>query len=214
MNGQEPWAHSHVLYDQETMICNAIMLSCPKHPFWKAVLNELFERYKAGIRTVRATGPRMLTDVVAAWRNTTRLQTFESKEAMIAAQQAPLTIAAPEVFYPHFDQGNTQVQSICMAGELLDFTFQRCTASLERIRTLHLHSTSTLWHCVCYMHVTALSSGTWKDPHCKTHCTRPLSAKQRSTCDVLKAAGFTNTPPGPSSYATHHWAHTWLGKNL
>ena len=51
--GQEPWAHSQVLYDQPRMLCNAIMLSCPHHPFWKAVIDELHVRYDAGIKTVR-----------------------------------------------------------------------------------------------------------------------------------------------------------------
>ena len=69
--GQEPYAHSRVLYDQPRMLCNAIMISCPRHPFWAAVINELHVRYDAGIQTVRATGPRMLTDVVEAWMNTT-----------------------------------------------------------------------------------------------------------------------------------------------
>ena len=108
--GQEPYAHSRVLYDQPRMLCNAIMLSsappaaalpqqlpasqagsgsmaawdfltltracllgarCPRHPFWAAVIAELHKRYDAGIKTVRATGPRMLTDVVEAWVNRT-----------------------------------------------------------------------------------------------------------------------------------------------
>ena len=34
-----------------------------------AVIAELHKRYDAGIKTVRATGPRMLNDVVEAWLN-------------------------------------------------------------------------------------------------------------------------------------------------
>ena len=37
------------------MLCNAIMISCPGHPFWAAVIKELHARYDAGIKTVRAT---------------------------------------------------------------------------------------------------------------------------------------------------------------
>ena len=53
--GQEPYAHSRVLYDQPRMLCNAIMISCPGHPFWAAVIKELHARYDEGIKTVRAT---------------------------------------------------------------------------------------------------------------------------------------------------------------
>jgi hypothetical protein len=67
--GQEPLAHARVLYDQPRMLCNAIMISCAGHPFWAAVIAELHKRYDAGIKTVRATGPRMLNDVVEAWLN-------------------------------------------------------------------------------------------------------------------------------------------------
>ena len=57
------WNHGcrRVLYDQARMVCNAIMLSCARHPFWKAIIAELHVRYDAGIKTVRATGPRMVT---------------------------------------------------------------------------------------------------------------------------------------------------------
>ena len=84
--GQEPYAHSRVLYDQPRMLCNAIMISCPRHPFWAAVIDELHARYDAGIKTVRATGPRMLTDVVEAWMNTTEGSSPASMPAKTGAR--------------------------------------------------------------------------------------------------------------------------------
>ena len=57
--GQEPFEHAHILYNKKRLICNAIMISCAKHPFWLLVFQELMLR--KNIKTVRATGPKMLS---------------------------------------------------------------------------------------------------------------------------------------------------------
>jgi hypothetical protein len=129
--GQEPYAHSRVLYDQPRMLCNAIMISCPHHPFWKAVIDELHARYDAGIKTVRATGPRMLTDVVEAWMNTTEGSTPASMPAgtggrtggdvaAVASGSGRLYIPEPEMFYPLFDDGNSRVRETCEQGKCFE----------------------------------------------------------------------------------------------
>lgn len=129
--GQEPYAHSRVLYDQPRMLCNAIMISCPHHPFWKAVIDELHARYDAGIKTVRATGPRMLTDVVEAWMNTTEGSspasmpagtggTTGGNAAAVASGLGRLYIPEPEMFYPQFDDGNSRVRETCEQGKCFE----------------------------------------------------------------------------------------------
>jgi|EP01046_Picozoa_sp_COSAG06_P032840 hypothetical protein len=134
--GQEPYAHSRVLYDQPRMLCNAIMITCPHHPFWKAVIDELHTRYDAGIKTVRATGPRMLTDVVERWLNTTEGATSASMPhgiqsgggdgglagdaAAIVSGLGRLYIPEPEMFYPQFDDGNARVRETCEQGKCFE----------------------------------------------------------------------------------------------
>lgn len=57
--GQEPYVHAHLLYDQDRLICNAIMMSAPKHPLWRTVIATLEERKvitKGGRHVMDATG--------------------------------------------------------------------------------------------------------------------------------------------------------------
>eukprot|EP01048_Picozoa_sp_COSAG05_P014236 COSAG05_NODE_1593_length_4463_cov_18.956920_2_plen_338_part_00 len=116
--GQEPLAHARVLYDQPRMLCNAVMISCPGHPFWKAVLAELQSRYDQGIKTVRATGPRMLNDVVDKWARGGR--TAGGWRQGEEPTWGKVEVAEPELFYPEFDSGNTRIAQTCNEQKCLE----------------------------------------------------------------------------------------------
>ena len=114
---------------------------------------------------MRATGPRMLNDVVDAWLNATSHQQGSTTLSTVL-------VAEPGVFSPDYDSEKTRVRETCE-------------------------------HNKCY--------------ECKGKGRRngPLSPEQKAECDKLAKAGFSNpSVRGPEAFATHHWAHTWLGKNI
>ena len=98
--GQEPHEHSHILYGIKTMLCNALMISSGGgHPFWLAVFLELLHRRH--IKTVRATGPKMLTAALKRYRSL-RISNF-----------FPVYVPPPEIFYPRFDDMNEELMATC-----------------------------------------------------------------------------------------------------
>ena len=122
--GQEPEAHSHILYNIDSMICNAIMASCPGHPFWKSAHAEL--QFRKDIKTVRATGPKMLTGALERYHKTGE------------AKMHPVFLPEPEVFYPFFDDGivgATNLKDKCK-GKLS----ARQEAPCKELKSLHFHN--------------------------------------------------------------------------
>eukprot|EP00656_Telonema_subtile_P006924 TRINITY_DN13225_c0_g1_i13.p1 TRINITY_DN13225_c0_g1~~TRINITY_DN13225_c0_g1_i13.p1 ORF type:complete len:319 (-),score=51.46 TRINITY_DN13225_c0_g1_i13:1260-2216(-) len=89
--GQEPLVHAHLLNGLKQTICNAILGSRPKHPFWLAVLNHIKKRSGSTGDPVDATGPRMMEKVLAAWA--------KSKYA----DKYPVWVAPDTLFYPQWD---------------------------------------------------------------------------------------------------------------
>ena len=61
--GQEPKEHAHVLYKVPTLVCNALMASCPGHPFWMEVIELIAARHASGKfqhRVLKLTGPMVV----------------------------------------------------------------------------------------------------------------------------------------------------------
>lgn len=61
--GQEPKEHAHVLYKVPNLVCNALMLSCPGHPFWMEVIELIAARHASGKfqhRVLKLTGPMVV----------------------------------------------------------------------------------------------------------------------------------------------------------
>ena len=128
--GQEPWAHSHVLYDVDRLICNAFMASCPHHPFWKTVHAELQARrhiVKGGKHVMDATGPRMLNDAVNA---------YEKSEIAVSW---PLFVPEPDSVYPYFDPQNPQLRSVCGTTAKPGLSARR-NSSCEKLRKLGFYN--------------------------------------------------------------------------
>ena len=57
--GQEPAEHALLLEEQQRQMCNAILLSRPRHPFWAQLLARI-GAYAADEDAPASTGPRML----------------------------------------------------------------------------------------------------------------------------------------------------------
>lgn len=109
--GQEPYEHAHVLYDLRRLICNAIMISCRNHPFWLIVFQELIRR--KGIKTVRATGPKMLTAALEKYESLLtemdkKVRPFQNRPVLPGVH-----IPRPSRFYPFFDNSNLNHKRIC-----------------------------------------------------------------------------------------------------
>ena len=65
--GQEPLEHSRILYNMSRLVCNALMLSRPKHPFWLHVFDYMAKN--PDLNVMEATGPKMLEKSLQSWEN-------------------------------------------------------------------------------------------------------------------------------------------------
>ena len=106
--GQEPFEHAHILYNKKRLICNAIMMSCPKHPFWLIVFQELMLR--KNIKTVRATGPKMLS---AALNKYEELLKHSNNGVGNYLTLPSVYVPSPYLFYPNFDDANSNHRKNC-----------------------------------------------------------------------------------------------------
>jgi inositol phosphorylceramide mannosyltransferase catalytic subunit len=116
--GQEPFEHAHILYNKKRLICNAIMISCAKHPFWLLVFQELMLR--KNIKTVRATGPKMLSAALDKYeelrRRNKKYTTMNKRNDIDNTKTINLPfvyIPSPYVFYPNFDDANLNHRKNC-----------------------------------------------------------------------------------------------------
>ncbi len=109
--GQEPFEHAHVLYDKKRLICNAIMMSCPKHPFWLLVFQELLLRRE--IKTVRATGPKMLSAALDKYEELRRHSCSGTNGNGDCVNLPEVYVPSPYTFYPNFDDLNSNHRKNC-----------------------------------------------------------------------------------------------------
>ena len=190
--GQEPWEHSHLLYDRDRMMCNAFMASCPDHELWKTVVEELVER--RAIQTVRATGPKMLEAALEKFGKRQQGQTKGVLEAslargvgegqfvvggssryagagaakLLAVSAAAVYVAPSWWFYPVFDEKNEIVREKCEADNRKNLSERQKKVCRKLQKTDFLAPP----HALC--------SG-------KKHCAWPSRP-----------------------FAAHQWTHTWL----
>ena len=92
--GQEPLAHALLLESRARQVCNAVIISVPRHPFWLHVLREI-SRGSFESDPVGSTGPRMLERLVRSWHDGAR--------PIAAARSGAVAILPPELLYPTFD---------------------------------------------------------------------------------------------------------------
>jgi cytoskeletal protein RodZ len=59
--GQEPLEHARNIYGRDMVLCNAIMLSVPGHPFWLQLMNFVASNYNRNGSPVHNTGPMAMT---------------------------------------------------------------------------------------------------------------------------------------------------------
>lgn len=59
--GQEPLEHARNIYGRDMVLCNAIMMSVPGHPFWLNLMNFIASNYNRNGSPVHNTGPMAMT---------------------------------------------------------------------------------------------------------------------------------------------------------
>merc|ERR1711971_275347 len=184
--GLEPYEHAHILYTEERLICNAMMMSCPKHPLWKEVLQLSYQRWyeknatlatwntkgvddgEFGHSVLAITGPIVLNNAVDIFLKKQQQSHFPGGDVdglISTASTNLLQLAEPHVFYPEVDFSNAELRHNCQ------FVGIQCTKGLT-----------------------------------PEQCTRRLT-----TCNKTVQNDFKNVPPGKQSFAVHHWKHTWIG---
>ena len=86
---EEPFEHSVLADGLKPRVCNAILISSPKHPFWLHVINAIYHEKAFFADPVDTTGPRFLEPHVKSWRRT--------------RNSSKLMRAPPDLFYPKWD---------------------------------------------------------------------------------------------------------------
>lgn len=61
--GNEPLEHSTKIYGKDQVICNAIMVSPPRQPFWMDLINYIVDNYDPNRDVVASTGPIAITEM-------------------------------------------------------------------------------------------------------------------------------------------------------
>ena len=188
--GQEPLAHAHALYDIPRMMCNAIMGSCAQHPFWRTAMAEVRRRaVEQGVKTVRATGPKMLTAAVATAQAMARSSGWMPRFGSVYV--APATM-----FYPFFDDGNvgaTNMRSKCAGRDLSPRREHACS----RLSALHFRNEALSSFVADGDTVPALAAAATDEAD---------AVEEDNTAAADWGKGVRARP-----FAVHHWSHTWLG---
>jgi hypothetical protein len=141
--GEEPREHSRILYNMTRLVCNALMLSRPKHPFWLHVFDYMSKN--PNLNVMEATGPKMLEKSLRSW---------ERADNTIG-QRFPVTVVEPAVFYPTYDealQRDTMVKR-CKKSKVTALTKSICKDLKKRFfrkgritsRTFARHDWSHTW---------------------------------------------------------------------
>eukprot|EP00746_Dinoflagellata_sp_MGD_P156566 gnl/MRDRNA2_/MRDRNA2_85877_c0_seq2.p1 gnl/MRDRNA2_/MRDRNA2_85877_c0~~gnl/MRDRNA2_/MRDRNA2_85877_c0_seq2.p1 ORF type:complete len:600 (+),score=106.15 gnl/MRDRNA2_/MRDRNA2_85877_c0_seq2:205-1800(+) len=107
--GVEPELHAHLLHHLKRLACNALMMSCPGHPFWKIVIDMAVNRFKSQKYTndvMRQSGPLLLNDAIDLVSKDTGDQPV---------------LADPVTFYPKIDLNNKVFHEACRRGEMKEY---------------------------------------------------------------------------------------------
>lgn len=191
--GQEPLAHAHVLYSVDRLICNAIMASCPGHPFWRVPMQMMYDRFhhpdekaRSEYRSdvIQLTGPRMLSDALADYNSLRDGKIRRSHGSLDSEAFPPVAVAAANVFYPHVDQ------------RVLPQIKQRCQAP-------QLDAACRSWNQTG--HVQACRNR-------RTACERLQEARHHERNANDDNDNQADDHNQGSSVAVHHWSHTWVSK--
>ncbi|ETI39214.1 hypothetical protein F441_14974 [Phytophthora nicotianae CJ01A1] len=96
----EPLVHSVLLEKSDSAaLCNALMASAPRHPFWLSVLDNIkkkFDRERLKSDAVELTGPRMVK------------QTYLSPNSTFNLKGSDMVVFTSEYFYPEVAYWNIE----------------------------------------------------------------------------------------------------------
>lgn len=119
--GCEPIEHSKKIYNRDTVLCNAFMISPPDQKLWKELANYIVKKYKPYGKPVYNTGPMALTLL------------YEKKPELFK----DVIITHPCVFFPITDTEYSDKTQI-WKGEKFDHISSEC--DLKDAYVAHLWS--------------------------------------------------------------------------
>lgn len=99
--GCEPREHANEMYKRDRVVCNALMISPPGHPFWKDLMEYITDHYEHNYEPVETTGPIAVTHFVDKVEGNGRMKKYPTK----------VIITDPCVFYPML--GTSKVSKYC-----------------------------------------------------------------------------------------------------
>ena len=185
--GQEPFAHSRVMYRIPHLVCNAFMASTPGHALWDTVFAELVRRKR--MKGISSTGPRMLDAALTKYRS-------DKNQAGGTSEGSSVLLTHPDTLYPLFDDKNKNIRKDC---ERMEKTNPHWILSVDGVST----DNSTVESKV-------KKNKDGKRPALNQSMLTLIGTE----CDRLKQLKFSNPTLNSSlSYAAHHWVHTWFGSN-
>jgi len=132
----EPPAH-WLLYGGEPLLCNAIILSRRRHPFWafmRKALTEAFSALGSAADTLSLTGPTVFNSAINAWRR----ESGRPKSDQIS-------VLAPDTFYPIVAKWNTKIAEQCAVAVADGRTRTNICADNFTANTHAVHHWSFSW---------------------------------------------------------------------
>lgn len=190
--GQEPPEHTVLLEHARRQLCNAILLSRPRHPFWAQLLARI-GAYAAEEDAPGSTGPRMLEK---------EAQHYERRLGALERLRGPRRAA------PAADAAGWS-GAPCASAPCDPQPPQGPLQGLHGVHGLHVEPAATfypLWDEMQRERLQQLCA--------PGEAGRMEAAGMRAearVCAHLLATNFSNEV-GPAALAVHTWSHVWLGE--
>jgi mannosyltransferase OCH1-like enzyme len=185
--GQEPAEHALLLERSPRQLCNAILLSRPRHPLWSSLLGRL-GAYALDPDAPASTGPRMLEREAQHY-----LDVLERGSA--AATAVPAAPAAAAARRPPPASELETGATYGGAGAADGVTIARCALFYPRWDEMQRERLRE----VC------------AEPALRRLAAQPAPAPAAAAlCGRLVASNFSNSIDLSGSLAVHEWSHTWL----
>jgi len=204
--GVEPFAHSVVMYKIPRLACNAIMASIPNHAFWNTLFYELKRRSSVKGISISATGPRALEAALTEYENLVN----SSRGTGLPS----IYVTHPDVLYPLFDDKNRDIKQNCesrRAPTTSPTISPTSSPSVTENTTARLDDNSTANISISPTNSPIRYPGNSMDIVRDSRDLVGFEVLDRE-CERLAFLDYKNpTPNATTSFAVHHWVHSWFG---
>ena len=183
--GQEPLEHAVILEGKRHFVCNAVLASVPGHPLWSTLLEEIRKDLDNSWGWTRKYLLNLLFPNPVGVTGPRKLTKVVEDNRELLLADHPCSIVKPHVFYPSYDTSAD-----------LD---SKCSALFRKAERLNKEVTKD--------QIEACERVKEKE---KEEEEEEQQQQQQQQHD--NGSGGESRYPA-STWAVHHWTHTWIGKH-